>query len=199
MLREERLPDRPQLLGRLVGQQDQRRPERLQHVGVGLQGQPQELLQLPVDLILLRLLELQLFRQPPQRPVQPGRGQVDSPQVVVGVVGGQPERLGADLAAVDDPGPHVLGDLAQLVFDLPPPQGQLVEVRRDRFAIGKTDQVGLTVVRRALQHHAHAPRRLELLAVRQSLGRLQHHLRAGRDDEAGQQLAEGGVVVGHRR
>ena len=197
VLREERLPHRPQLLGRLVGQQDQRRPERLQHVGVGLQRQPQELLQLPVDLVPLVLLELQLFRQPPQRPVQPGRGQVDSPQVVVGILGGQPERLGADLAAIDDPGPQVLGDLAQLVFDLPPPQGQLVEVGRHRLAIGETDQVGLPVVRRAFQHHAHAARRLELLAVRQGLGDLQHHLGACRDDEAGQQLAEGVLVLGH--
>ena len=79
----------------------QRREEALQHVGIRLQGQNQELLDLPVD--LLGFIVFELFGHAVERPVQISRRHVDAPpiRVRVGIVQSVSPR--SDHAAVDDP------------------------------------------------------------------------------------------------
>ena len=62
-------------------------------VGVCLERQSQILFQFPVNFVLDSVVEFDLLGQSAQRPMQSGRGEINSPQVVVGIRRTEPERF----------------------------------------------------------------------------------------------------------
>jgi hypothetical protein len=107
-LRQEALAHAEEFLGDRRRRHDLRRPEHLEDVRIGLQRQDQELLQLPIDLVGRRVLEL--LGNAEQRPVAVCRRQVDAAGVDVGRRRRQTVGARADEAAMD----HRVGEFVIL-------------------------------------------------------------------------------------
>src|SRR5574341_772515 len=78
VLREEGAAERAQLLALGLRLEDDRRPQGLEDVGVRLQGEDEELLQLPVDLISPLAARLPLLGRLREGPGRGRRWQVDA-------------------------------------------------------------------------------------------------------------------------
>ena len=186
-LRQEARTHRQQFAAEHRAVLDLRRPQALEHVGVGLQRHDDELLQLPVG--LLRRLVVDLLGHAEQRPVQFGRRQEHA--AAVGVAARVLEAVGA--RTDDDAQDHAFeqGRAAELGAERRAREFAILVARQRRQLVAAQRQLGavdeahpirmLQVVRRLQDRAERAARNAHAAGVTAQV-RGGHHLRADRQD-----------------
>lgn len=183
--RKERLPHGKQPLGQRRGIFNQRRIETFKDVRVGFQRQCDELLDLPIHLFGLRVL--QLLRHAIERPMQFRRRQIDAPTIGIAFVVIQSIRARSDDAAVNDAMEQVIFRQHAAIAD-----GALLELREDRQllplersfkTIGEPDAITMPIVSRRPDDHAHCTTRMGRFAIRPARFHQRHNPRADGEDQ----------------